>query len=65
MIMNLEKEYPCLYKQFNNEGLFVVSEQYWAGIWPDLPIQQMMIRAFKSRGGLTRGSGFTESIMDL
>ena len=21
MIMNLEKEYPCLYKQFNNEGL--------------------------------------------
>ena len=34
MMMNLEKEYPCLYKWFNDEGLFVVrrSEQYWAGI---------------------------------
>ena len=45
-----------------NAGLFVCrrSHQYWAGLWPDLSIEQVMMRAIKSRGGLTRGSGFIQ-----
>ena len=29
--------------------------------WSDLIIEQVMMRSIKSRGGLTRGRGFTES----
>ena len=50
MMMNLEKEYPWLHKRFDDEGVFVFrrSERYWAGIWPDLSIEQIMMRALKA-----------------
>ena len=37
------------------------SDSYWAGLWSDLIIKQVMMRSMKLRGGLTRGRGFTES----
>ena len=50
IMQNLENTHPWLFKKFAQEGLFVVrSDRYWAGHWKDL----------KSRGGLTRGQGFT------
>lgn len=60
---DLPESHPWLYHKFSKEGLFVArrSDRYWAGLWPDLTIEQVMMRAIKSRGGLTRGSGFTES----
>ena len=66
-MVNLEHAHPWLYQRFAVEGLFVVrrSERFWAGLWPELSIEQIMMRALKSRGGLTRGSGFTESVRIL
>ena len=62
MMVNLEHTYLWLYQRFAVEGLFVVrrSERFWAGLWPDLSIEKITMRASKSRGGLTCGSGFTK-----
>ena len=66
MKVNLEHTHPWFYQRFA-VGLFVVrrSERFWAGLRPDLTIEQIMMRALKSRGGLTLGSGFTESVRIL
>ena len=44
--------------------MFVIrrSDRYWAGLWPDLIIEQVMMKSIKSRGGLTRGSGMSEIV---
>ena len=34
----------------------------WGGLWSDLIIEQVMMRSLKSRGGLTRGRGVTETV---
>ena len=67
LMVDLENTHPWLHQKFSEEGLFVVrrSDRFWAGLWPDLTIEQVMIRSLKSRGGLTRGSGFTESVRTL
>ena len=41
------------------------SDHYWAGLWPDLVIEQCMMRALKSRRGLTHGRGMGQSTRDL
>ena len=66
MMANLECIHPWLCQRFALEGLFVVrrSERLWPGLRPDLSIGEM-VRALKSRGGLTHGSGFTESVRML
>ena len=63
MMVNLEQTNPWLYQRFAVEGLFVVrrNKRFRASLWPDLSIEQIMMRAHKSRGGLTRCSGFTEN----
>ena len=38
------------------------SNRYWAGLWTDLIIEQVMMRSIKSRGGLTRGRGLIETV---
>ena len=38
------------------------SDRNWAGLWTDLVIEQVMMRAVKSRGGLTHGRGLTDSV---
>ena len=60
---NLHNTHPELYEQFLN-GFHTVrrSDKYWAGLWTDLVIEQVMMRALKSRGGLSRGRGVTESV---
>ncbi|XP_065901877.1 uncharacterized protein [Dysidea avara] len=49
---------------FINQGFHAVrrSSRYWAGLWTDLVIEQVMMRSIKSRGVLTRGKGITESV---
>ena len=66
-MVDLPKSHPWLYGKFSNEGLFVCrrSHRYWAGLSPDLTIEQVMMRAIKSREGLTRGSGLSESVRVL
>lgn len=57
----LEHTHPDVYKHFM-EGHHVVrrSDRFWAGLSCDLTIEQSLMRAAKSRGGLTRGGGCSE-----
>ena len=41
------------------------SDRYWAGLWTDLIIEQVLMRALKTSGGLTRGRGFSESVRSM
>ena len=58
----LKETHPIVYTQFM-EGLFVFrrTDSYWAGIFSDLYIEQVLMGSVKSVGGLTRGRGFLES----
>lgn len=51
------------YDKFTNEGYFTIrrSEKYWCGIWPDMTIEQVLMRAIKCIGGLTRRRKISES----
>ena len=48
-------------------GLHAVrrSDRYWNGLWSDLTIEQTLMRSIKTRGGLTRGRGMSESVRHL
>ena len=63
-MLELPKDHPEIYTSFKDHGYHAIrrSERYWAGLWFDLVIEQVMMRSIKSRGGLTRGRGFNESI---
>ena len=64
LMLELLKDFPWLHEMFINQGFHAVrrSSRYWAGLWTDLVIKQVMMRSIKSRGGLTRGRGITESV---
>ena len=61
---DLHLNFPWVYSCFKEKGYHTVrrSDRYWAGLWTDLIIEQVMMRSLKSRGGLTRGRGITESV---
>lgn len=58
---SLSETNPEVFHIFSS-GNFVIrrSEKQWAGLSPDLVIEQVLMRALKSSGGLTRGTGFNE-----
>ena len=62
---NLEKSHPLLHEQFL-QGFHSIrrSDRYWSGLSCDLVIEQTMMRAIKSRGGLTRGRGMEETVRE-
>ena len=64
MMLNLPNDAPWLYEQFAVYGNHAIhrTAQYWKGIWSDLAIEQVLMRSIKSRGGLTRGKGMTDSV---
>ena len=66
-MMELETDYPWVHKNFTENGYHNIrrSNKFWAGLWSDLIIEQVMIRSLKSRGGITRGRGVTESVRVL
>ena len=41
------------------------TDKFWAGLWPDLVIEQVLMRSLKSRGGLTGGRGMSPSVRAL
>lgn len=63
-MQQLPTEHPWLYHCFSEQGFHTVrrSSRYWAELWTDLIIEQVMMRSIKSRGGLTRGRGVTENV---
>ena len=64
LMLELPTNHPWLYECFIERGFHSVrrSSRYWAGLWTDLIIEQVMMRSIKSRGGLTRGRGITETV---
>ena len=63
-ILELYTNYTWVYDNFVNSGYHTVrrSDRFWAGLWTDLIIEQVMMRSHKSRGGLSGGRGVTESV---
>jgi hypothetical protein len=63
-MLELETTYPWVYTNLSEHGYHTVrrSDRFWAGLWTDLVIEQFLMRALKSKGGLTRGRGVTESV---
>ena len=63
-IIQLPQKHPWLYKPFSEHGFHSVrrSDRYWAGLSTDLIIEQVMMRSIKSRSGLIRSPGFTETV---
>ena len=57
----LEKQNPKVFHEVLN-GFHVIrrTNQYWAGLGPDLVIEQTLMRSLKSTGGLIHGSVMTE-----
>ena len=62
----LKQNYPSVHMEFC-QGNHAVrrSKRFWAGLWSDLVIEQTLMRSIKSRGGLTRGRGVSESVRHL
>lgn len=56
---------PEEYCLFTTEGYFTMrrSDIFWTGVWSDMTIETTLMRGFKSRGGLTRGRGITDSVI--
>ena len=63
-ILELPQKHPWLYKPFSEHGFHSVrrSDRHWAGLSTDLIIEQVMMRSIKSRSGLIRSPGFTETV---
>ena len=56
---------PEGYRKITEDGYFTVRRrhEFWSGIWTDMVIEQDLMRAMKSQGGVTRGRGLTESVL--
>ena len=62
----LPVDYPWLYNLFQLRYYTIRrSDRFWAGLWTGLAIEQSLMRTVKSRGGLTRARGMTESVLLL
>lgn len=50
IMLELPNYHPWLYKCFTEQGFHTVrrSSRYWAGLWSDLVIEQVMMRSIKS-----------------
>ena len=65
-IMNLPESHPWLYQQFlDGHHAIRRSDRFWAGLWSGLVIEQTLMRSLKSKGGLTRGRGFSGDVRKL
>uniref|UniRef100_A0A6P7H5E5 Uncharacterized protein LOC114347235 n=1 Tax=Diabrotica virgifera virgifera TaxID=50390 RepID=A0A6P7H5E5_DIAVI len=63
---NLEKKIdPIEYNKFTKESFFTVrrSKKFWCGVWTDMCIEQILMRSMKTKGGLTHGSGISDSVL--
>ena len=66
-MLELKNTHPWVYQWFKEGSLPTVkrSDKYWAGLWADLVIEQVMMRSIKSNGGLARGKEVLESTRQL
>jgi hypothetical protein len=60
---DLPHQHPWLYQQFQDgKATIRRSNRFWAGLSPDLVIEQTLMKCGKSQGGLTRGRGMHETV---
>ena len=54
-MLELPSNYSSLCKSFEDNGNHTIrrSNRYWAELWSNLVIEQVMMKSIKSRGGLT------------
>ena len=59
------KMLPNEFQAFTSKGYFTVrqTDKMWAGVWTDMTMEQVLMQAMKTSGGLTRGRGMTESVV--
>ena len=64
MMLELPVKYPDLYEKFSTEEYHTArrTDRFWGGLWTYLMIEQCMKRSIKSRGGLTRSRGMTDTV---
>ncbi|KAE8743484.1 hypothetical protein FOCC_FOCC010907 [Frankliniella occidentalis] len=57
------KMHPLEFDKYTRGGGFVIRrfDRYFCGVWPDLVIEQSLMRALKVKSGLTHGRGITEA----
>ena len=62
-MLKLPEKHPAVHTMFkeNRYNSVYRSDTCWAGLWSDLITEQVVMRSIKSRGGLTKGGGFTDS----
>ena len=56
---------PTDFEKYTNNGYFTVrrTNRFWAGIWTDMTIAQVVMKNLKGRHGVTRGRGITDSTL--
>ena len=61
-MLRLPETHPDAHRKFK-DGYHVVrrSDRFWAGLSPDIIIEQVLMRSVKTHGGLTRGKGMTKN----
>ena len=65
-MIKLERDMtPEEFNKFATKGFFTIrrSDKFWSGIWTDMTIEQVVMRAIKTNGGLTRGRGIAPSVL--
>ena len=55
------------FQEFSSSGSFTIrrrpSAKLWTGVWNDMTIEQVLMRAMKSSGGITHGRGLIDSAL--
>ena len=53
------------FQAYTEKGFFTIRrrDRFWSGVWSDMTIEQVLMRAMKVSGGLTRGWGIIESTL--
>ena len=64
-MQSLAEWHPWLYEKFfAGFHAVVYSDRHWNGLWSNLVVEQTLMCSTKTNGGLTRGIGVFESIVD-
>ena len=64
-VQQMEELTPEVRQIFVESGYFTIrrSDKFWSGVWSDMTIEQVLMRAIKTSGGLTGGRGISDSTL--
>ena len=66
-MLEVPNTHPEIYLNFTRNGYHAIRRtgRYWAGLWSDLIIEQVMMRSIKGRGGLPVEEDLAKVYVDL